>query len=188
MSFSIGDNTFGQLGIGNNTYQREPVMITALLNYRVSDLNTGKFHSVAIGILRENTNSKMKLEDNNNKKDKENYLFTWGDNSFGQLGLDFDNDKNNQRSIRKSVDFENIKKNMNYNVDNDHYQSLNNINLLENYVHFMNLPHNLPVFNNKLISSIEIGCFHNLVFLSDGKVFAFGRNLENQILNIKGKK
>jgi alpha-tubulin suppressor-like RCC1 family protein len=60
MAFSIGDNSFGQLGVGNYTYQGEPVMITALLNYRVTDLNAGKLHSVALGLVRENTNSKMK--------------------------------------------------------------------------------------------------------------------------------
>lgn len=186
MAFSIGDNTFGQLGIGNNNYQREPIMITSLLNYRITDLNSGKYHNVATGILRDNSNSKMKLEENITNKEKENYLFTWGDNRFGQLGVDFTNNKNNQRIIRKSVDLDNLYKNMTHNEAQNHYQSMNNFNLLENYIPYLNSPHILQVFNDNLISTIETGDFHNVILLSEGKAFAFGSNLENQILNVIG--
>jgi len=183
MAFSIGDNTVGQLGTGNNIYQNEPIMITALLNYRIIDLNAGKIHNLALGVLRENTNSKVKFEEDQSKI-KENYLFTWGDNRFGQLGLDFHEEKKNvQKAPRKSVDYDNIKNQISSIEETNHYFSQNKISIFDNYICYLNSPQIVRFFSNKMITNIEVGSYHNLIHLNGGKVFAFGNNLENQILS-----
>lgn len=187
MAFSIGDNSVGQLGIGNNIYQNEPIMITALLNYRIIDLNAGKIHNLALGILRDNTNSKVKFGDDQSKI-KENYLFTWGDNRFGQLGLDFHEEKKTiQKPFRKSLDLDNNKNQISSIEETNHYFSQNKIGVFDNYICCLTSPQIVRYFSNKIITSIEVGSYHNLVQLSGGKVYAFGSNLENQILSASGK-
>jgi hypothetical protein len=112
------------------------------------------------------------------------------------LGFDFNNNEKKTAdagyAARKSVDFDNYTKNNiiinNYEEkDKISFQSMNKLSfLLENYVSCIHLPQILPIFTNKIIKSLEVGSFHNLVYLTNGKVFAFGSNLENQIINVKG--
>ncbi len=173
MAFSYGENKYGQLGIGNNLDQKEPVMITALLNYKITELFSGENHSVAIGILRENTNSKLKTQENLLYK-KENFVFTWGDNRFGQLGLGLGTGLDKGFDIQLLND---IKKNKESKYLN------NNTNNNKEFIYSRNNPTILEFFKKKILKFIEIGQNHNLFLTNDGKIFAFGSNLNNQIMN-----
>ena len=87
MVFSIGDNSYGQLGIGENEkiqQSGEAIMIQDLLTFKISDIFTGNDHSMCFGCLRDFSKNANK-ENNNNELLQ--YLFVWGDNSKRQLGL-----------------------------------------------------------------------------------------------------
>ena len=54
--FSIGDNTYGQLGIGENEkiqQSGEALLIQDLLNFKITDIFAGNDHSLCFGTLRE---------------------------------------------------------------------------------------------------------------------------------------
>ena len=56
MVFSIGDNSYGQLGIGENEKVQqsgEAVMIQDLLTFKINDIFTGNDHSMCYGCLRD---------------------------------------------------------------------------------------------------------------------------------------
>ena len=87
MVFSIGDNSFGQLGIGENEkiqQSGEALMIQDLLTFKISDIFTGNDHSMCYGSLREFSKNAKK---ENNIDESLQYLFVWGDNSKRQLGI-----------------------------------------------------------------------------------------------------
>ena len=87
MVFSIGDNSFGQLGIGENEkiqQSGEALMIQDLLTFKISDIFTGNDHSMCYGSLREFSKNSKK---DNNINESLQYLFVWGDNSKRQLGI-----------------------------------------------------------------------------------------------------
>lgn len=89
--YSFGKNDYLQLGINNvnktNSYLDEPVIITDLLNYRVTDISAGDNHNIAFAFNRNNSYSNE--VDNNsyeNSFDKQ-VIFVWGNNSHQQCGL-----------------------------------------------------------------------------------------------------
>ena len=95
MVFSIGDNSYGQLGIGENKKVQqsgEAVMIKDLLNFKISEIFAGNDHSMCFGSLRELSKGRNKVTTSNKTFQ---YLFVWGDNSHGQLGL-LKKDENNE--------------------------------------------------------------------------------------------
>lgn len=75
----------GKLGHGNTQDYSEPTMIVSLLNYRIFDISCGSQHTITVGILREITKTKTNSDD---IKTKDNYLFLFGDNTYGQIGLE----------------------------------------------------------------------------------------------------
>jgi E3 ubiquitin-protein ligase HERC4 len=173
MAFSFGENKFGQLGIGNNVDQKEPVMITSLLNYRITELFSGENHSVAIGCLRESINSKLKSNENL-LSNKESFVFTWGDNRFGQLGLGLELGLSYGKGVDLLSEVEKNKANkyLNYNTNSN-----------KELIYCKYNPTILEFFQKKIIKFIEIGQNHNLFLTNDGKIYAFGSNLYNQIMN-----
>ena len=62
--WSVGNNEFGQLGIGSTINQTEPILISELSS--IKNIGAGDRHSFAI--------------------DSSGVLYAWGNNSFGQLG------------------------------------------------------------------------------------------------------
>lgn len=166
MAFALGGNNYGQLGIGNNIDQKDPIMITSLLNYRITELFSGENHSIAVGGLRESTNSRLSIKQSQSEENfiynKESLVFVWGDNRFGQLGLN---------------EFNNSINNINSNSDN------------KEFIYCKYSPTNLEFFQqqNKILKFIEIGQNHNLFLTTDGKIYAFGSNLNNQIINSRSK-
>ena len=56
MVFSIGDNSYGQLGIGENEkiqQSGEALMIQDLLTFKILDIFAGNEHSICFGCLRD---------------------------------------------------------------------------------------------------------------------------------------
>ncbi|MCQ2815895.1 MAG: hypothetical protein MJ252_01390 [archaeon] len=86
MVFTIGMNDKGQLGLGENVNgNNEPAIMNSLVDYKINDLFVGKNHTIVYGTLRDS--SKIGKGATQSKDAKPNYIFAWGDNSFGQLGL-----------------------------------------------------------------------------------------------------
>jgi alpha-tubulin suppressor-like RCC1 family protein len=87
MVFSLGKGENGQLGHGDTKDSGEPQMITSLLNFRIFEISVGGDHNLALGSMRDlarkSTSSLNTLE---NKKEQI-FLYSWGDNSKGQIGL-----------------------------------------------------------------------------------------------------
>ena len=92
MIYTMGDNTYGQLGLGENHItkeNKEGILLKDLLNYRINDICAGKNHSFCFGVVRELTKAGNAGPNNNIEFDPKRpyYLFGWGDNSFNQLGM-----------------------------------------------------------------------------------------------------
>ena len=85
--YCSGKGTKGKLGHGNTNDCSEPTMIVSLLNYRVFDVACGFDHTVVAGIMREMTKTKASVDE---IKTKDNHVFLFGDNSYGQLGIEGD--------------------------------------------------------------------------------------------------
>ena len=162
--FSIGDNTYGQLGIGENEKIQqcgEAIMIQDLLNFNITDIFAGNDHSMCFGSLRE-------LSKNNNNSNRFSplrmvqYLFVWGDNSHGQLGI----------KIKKN----NIYNNSNKGGTNEIILKPTKLSLNEN-------PHSYAISGDYLIN-LTGGLLFSVVLLSSGKLFTFGDNQYNQIITI----
>lgn len=66
-NFSIGFNFWGQLGIGNNRDQLVPIKMYALSREVIIAVSCGHHHSLALS--------------------KSGYVYSWGHNAFGQLGI-----------------------------------------------------------------------------------------------------
>lgn len=64
--FAWGENTFGQLGVGNCDYQNRPVAVSALTSRRVKHLVCGENHSAVLT--------------------EDGAVFTFGADTYGQLG------------------------------------------------------------------------------------------------------
>ena len=93
MVFSFGENNYGQLGQNNTTSLEEPTLITSLLNYRVVNIFVGLNHNIAIASVRDVTANKSSTKSSSNiivEEKKDQMLFAWGNNNFGQLGIGID--------------------------------------------------------------------------------------------------
>jgi len=62
-----GDNTEGQLGVGNRQYQKIPTLVSALLKHTIVQVVCGRKHTLALTAFGR--------------------VFGWGTNNEGQLGL-----------------------------------------------------------------------------------------------------
>ena len=158
MVFSIGDNTLGQLGIGENQkiqQSGEAIIIQDLLNFKITDIFAGNDHSICFGSLRGlSKNGSVSNRAISNKVLQ--YLFVWGENSYGQLGINLEKnnkDNNNDEIILKPTKL-----------------SLNENN-----------PHSYAISGDNLID-LTGGLFFTVVLLTNGKLYTFGDNQYNQII------
>ena len=160
MVFSIGDNSYGQLGIGENEkiqQSGEALMIQDLLTFKISDIFTGNDHSMCFGCMRDfSKNSKKGFNSGINSNYSNNeliqYLFVWGDNSKNQLGI---KNINNNEIILKPT----------------------KLSLNEN-------AYSVAITNDPLVN-LTGGLYFSVVLLSSGKLFTFGENTFNQIIVLK---
>ena len=106
--FSLGDNSLGQLGLGDSENYNEiseAIMIKDLLNYRINDIVCGSNHCIAYGNIRDINKKEI--------TNKDIYLFSWGDNKYGQLGVN-DRLKNYSKTpIQIKINNEDVIKNCN---------------------------------------------------------------------------
>ena len=157
MVFSIGDNSYGQLGIGENEkiqQSGEAVMIQDLLTFKISDIFTGNDHSMCFGSLRDfsKNGTRGNINTNFNNNDSLQYLFVWGDNSKNQLGL---KNKNNSEIILKPT----------------------KLSLNEN-------AYSVAITKDSLVN-LTGGLYFSVVLLSSGRLFTFGDSQYNQIIALK---
>lgn len=90
MVFAVGSNSCGQLGQGDSFIQpesKEPLQVLGLINYKIKDIFTGSNHNVIYGYPRDLTKHQVK---DGNSPSNEIFIFSWGDNKYGQLGLGSD--------------------------------------------------------------------------------------------------
>ena len=75
MCYVWGENSYGQLGLGNTTNHLIPILFSLPNNERISFITCGSAHAIC---LTEN-----------------NLCYVWGNNSYGQLGLGNGSNKGN---------------------------------------------------------------------------------------------
>ena len=155
MVYSMGDNSFGQLGIGQNNITKESrdgVMIKDLLNYRISEISAGKNHSFCFGVIREMTKEGVAVPNEKNTQfdpKRPYYLFGWGDNSFNQIGM------------KQTNRYKNITKPTKLTCNNNF--------------------HNPAIIGEELIN-ICCGLNFSAVLFGSGKLLTFGDNQYNQLV------
>lgn len=182
--FSWGQNTYGQLGdgtSGNGTDKNVPVEVSTsgVLNGKIiTQVAAGTYHSIALA--------------------SDGTVYTWGNNSFGQLG----DGSNTQSSIPVAVNTSGVLSGKTviqvaagytYNLvlasdgtiyawGRNDYGQLGNGNTGTN--------RNVPVailtngaLNGKTIIQIAAGAFHGLALASDGTVYTWGLNDYGQLGN-----
>ena len=94
MVFSVGNNEYGQLGQGDNFHHNEcaePLMIKILLDYKVKDIYAGSNHNIVYGSTRDLSRHQGNTDENESNRDV--FVYTWGDNRYGQCGYDKENVK-----------------------------------------------------------------------------------------------
>ena len=154
MVYSIGDNSYGQLGMGQNNITKETkegLMIKELLNYRISEIVSGKNHSFCFGVVREMTKTGSSGPNNNMEYDPKTsyFLFGWGDNTLGQIGI---------RQVNR-----------------------NKLVLKPTRVNCSNNNHNPAIVGEELIN-ICCGMNFTALLFRNGKLLTFGENQYNQII------
>ena len=154
MIYTIGDNSYGQLGLGENHItkeNKEGVLLKDLLNYRINDICAGKNHSFCFGVVREMTKTGNAGPNNNIEFDPKRpyYLFGWGDNSFYQLGM-------------------------------KQYNQYNII-LRPTKISCNNNLHNPAIIGEELIN-ISCGLNFSVLLFRNGKLLTFGDNQYNQLI------
>ena len=98
MVFSFGDNKSGELGVGNEIKNtNEPIVINSLIDYRVSDIECGGRHVIAIANVRKQMSSKEVIAKGGGM------LFVWGDNRYGQCGEGNENNIYIPKVINKDI-------------------------------------------------------------------------------------
>ena len=168
--YAFGKNDVGQLGLGNNTRQLNPVKNETLSNFTSKDIKTGSEHNLLV---------------ENGK------LYAWGYNYFGQLGLDDDED----RYIPTEIKFFSNKNIKIKKVYAGHYHSfaITTDNKLyvwgSNYYGQLGLadydnryiPTELTFFRDSPIKDIGSKDFSSLILTEDGKLYSFGYNRNGQL-------
>jgi alpha-tubulin suppressor-like RCC1 family protein len=155
MVYSLGNNSYGQLGIGQNNITKESIdglMLKDLLNYRISDIASGKNHSFCFGVIREMTKAGSATPNNNMEYDPKTsyYLFGWGDNSLFQIGM--------RQANRNKLILKPTKIFCKYNS------------------------HNPAIVGEELIN-ISCGLNFTALLFKNGKLLTFGDNQYNQIIH-----
>ena len=154
MIYTMGDNSYGQLGVGENHItkeNKEGILLKDLLNYRINDICAGKNHSFCFGVVRELTKAGNAGPNNNIEFDPKRpyYLFGWGDNSFYQLGMKQSNTFNTILRPTKIC--------CNNNMNN-------------------------PALIGEELINISCGLNFSALLFANGKLLTFGDNKYNQLI------
>ncbi len=168
--YSFGDNIYGQLGLGNNTNTNIPTLVTVQDDLKVKVVSCGKLHTVIIA------------EDGN--------LYSFGDNSSGQLGLGDDTFEENLPTlvtIPGGLKVKMVSCGDSHTViiteDDNFYSFGNNVagqlglgdNTRRNVPELVNVPDGLKV------KAISCGHLHTAIITEDDKLYSFGGNRFGQL-------
>ena len=101
--YSFGSNEFGQLGNPTDAededsdgpqfqspvvrYESDPAIIFGLLNHKVNSVHCGGNHSLVLAQSRSQPNASMTSKFGQNERSNRTFLYAWGSNKQGQLGL-----------------------------------------------------------------------------------------------------
>ena len=81
MIYTMGDNTYGQLGLGENHItkeNKEGILLKDLLNYRINDIYAGKYYTFSFGVVRELTKAGNAGPNNNREFDPKIRYYLFG--------------------------------------------------------------------------------------------------------------
>jgi alpha-tubulin suppressor-like RCC1 family protein len=153
-----GDNTYGQLGIGNTTQQNNPVQVGTDNNWQFIEVS---YHN-ALALKTDGT------------------LWTWGDNTYGQLGIGNTVQQNSPVQIGTGNNWVQIK------VGRNHSLALKTDGTLWSWGDNMrcqlgignSTQQNIPVQvgNDNDWNTLSAGYYHNLAVKNDGTLWAWGDN------------
>ena len=155
--FVVGHNYVGQLGLGHNRDQNEPIRLMG----EISQIACGYCHTILVNC-------------NNN-------VLVFGSNLYGQLGLNDGNDNYNKPVVlMQEISIRQIACGGNYSI----ILTDNNNVLVFGYNHFgqLGLGHNDPQYEpiilmkDKPIHQIACGDDHAIILTDDNEVFGFGDN------------
>ena len=179
--YAWGDNEYGQLGDDSNIFRKTPVNITSSFTFNaletIIQVDTGETHSIVLT--------------------SDNRVFTWGNNTYGQLG----NNTTTSSSIPiditsyiplevgdyivkiyagKENSFLISNNNVVYSFGNNNYGQIGN-NTSDNQLEPLDITpfFNLSVDDN--IESLAVQYYHVLALSTDGNVYAWGYNSYGQL-------
>lgn len=152
-----GDNTFGQLGNGNNHVQNSPVLVKDLFN--IVKVSVGDFHTCAIN----STGS----------------IWCWGRNTIGLLGIGNTNDQNSPvliESLHNIVDIS-VGRYSSCAIDKSGNGWLWGTTYMKN--NSINFPMHFKELSNVL--EFSVGYYHICMLKKDGFVYCWGDNNVGQL-------
>lgn len=179
--FTWGNNNSGQLGDGTIVSHFEPQEITSYFNLydgeMIIDISLGVYHSSALTSMGR--------------------LFTWGNNSFGQLGngtttsSSLPIDITNYLGLANGVFISSISLGFNYSSAitsdgrlliwgrNDHGQIGNGTTGI--VMNAQDITDNFNLLADEVISEVSLGLYHSSALTSNGRLFTWGDNFFGQL-------
>ena len=181
--FVWGRNSQGQLGDGTTTHRLVPTEITAFFSLSETDrlvqLSLGGAHSSALS--------------------EEGHLFTWGANTYGQLGDGTMIDRLYPTNIRPQLDLEVNESILEMRLGQQHSGVITSAarlftwgNNSEGQLGDLTQDHrvlpteiqsHIPLLQGEMLVALAFGSQHSSVLTSQGRVFVWGRNHHGQLGN-----
>ena len=176
--YAWGNNKYGQLGIGSDESQDTPQKIEEFSDKTIVQISCGAYHSMAVT--------------------SDGELFSWGHNTFAQLGDKTYNSRNipTQVLIRDRIITISCGTNHSMALSSDgkaYVWGCNESGQLGRPKEMdyretrlkacSNRPKKIPGFDGKVITKAVCGSHYSVLLTSDGIVYAFGDNINGQMAN-----
>ena len=179
--FTWGDNSFGRLGDGTTLSKSRPTEITSQFNLLsgeiIQNVFLGDLHSAALTSIGR--------------------LFTWGNNTYGQLGDGTTTHRAMPTDIKNQFILENDEVILNVSLGANHSSVLTSNNRMfiwgnniygqlgdsttTNKVIPFNLTNQFNLVMGESILEVELGANHSSIITTNGKVFIWGYNEFGQL-------
>ncbi|XP_054155256.1 RCC1 and BTB domain-containing protein 1-like [Oppia nitens] len=170
--YSWGYNNNGELGIGTTVNSNRPNLIDGLVGKRIVDISCGYDHSLALTATGD--------------------VYSWGDNSYGQLGNGNNFDIQSVPHKVKGFDSQEV-----IQISCGYYHSMAITKAGHVYGWGYNsegelglgndisqtIPTKINIMNGVIINKVVCGQYHSLLLSTDGDIYAFGCNQFGQIGN-----
>ena len=167
--YSFGYNTFGQLGLGDNTEKDRPILVTVPDGLKVKDVSCGGNHTVIM------------MEDGN--------LYSFGGNNWGQLGLG----DNINRDIPTLVTVPDALKVKAVSCGGSYTAIITNVGNLYTFGRNeygrlglgdftdKNIPTLVTVPDGLKVKTVSCGSMHTAIITENGNLYTFGNNYYGQL-------